>query len=48
MIRDVDAVTLDGILDLLYGGLAASVAAGVVLGLTAVYLSVAARGGDSS
>jgi hypothetical protein len=41
-------LTLDGSLSMLYDAIAAAVAAGVVLGLAAIWLSVAARGGDAS
>lgn len=46
MIRDLSALTLDNGLSILYGAIAASVTWGAVLGVAAVWLSVAARGGD--
>jgi len=48
LIDSFDALTLSGALSLLYDAIAAAVAAGVLLGLCAVWLSVAARGGDAS
>jgi len=49
MIRELEEVaTPDLVLPLLYSGLASAIAMGVVLGLCAIWLSVAARGSDSS
>lgn len=45
MIRDLSELTLGTVLELLYGGIASAVLAGAVLGIAAIYLSVAVRGG---
>ncbi len=48
MIRELSELTLDGTLAVLYDGIAAAVLSGAVLGIAAVWLSVAARGGSRS
>ena len=48
MIRDLTELQLSTLLELLYGGIAAAVLAGAVLGIAAIWLSVVARGARSS
>lgn len=49
MIRELEEVASpELVLQIFYSGLASAVAMGVVLGLCAIWLSVAARGSDSS
>jgi hypothetical protein len=48
MIRDLTTLTLENALPLLYEGIAAAIALGCAVGIAAIWLSVSARGGDSS
>jgi hypothetical protein len=48
MIDSFLQLTLSNSLGVLYGGIAAAVGAGVVLGVVAHWLTAASRGGDAS
>ena len=48
MIKSLDSFDLADGLDLLYGGIAAAISAGVLLGIAVVWISVAARGTDAT
>jgi hypothetical protein len=48
MIRDLSELTLTTALPMFYEAIASAVAVGCAVGLAAIWLSVGARGGDSS
>lgn len=45
MLRDLTSVTLDSSFGLIYAAVAAGIGLGAVLGVAAIWLSVAVRGG---
>lgn len=46
MIDSLDSLTLDNVLSVLYGGIAAAVAFGAVVGLVGLWLSSALKAGE--